>query len=326
MIGYVINLDKDTDRLERFKHQKAKLSVQFERIPAVYGKELSKKEIEKHTTRFCANFCTPAMIGCAASHLKSWETFLKTSHKRAIICEDDVVFADEVDTKLHDALEQVPTDFDLLFAGCLQCDSSEQKASLLSKMLQLMFPGLGNATSTFVGENVYVPRVALGLHCYVLSRKGASKLVSLFAQNINYHVDFQINQSFNSLGVYAIHPAIAHQPLASEVSNTVDAFPRLANTLVRNVDQGGHSGSYIMSVPFGQIGGSVVNMWLITLCLMATSLGLIRNTLLSVTILAALLQLVVLPDAVCKNMNGNWHFPLTMVLCFMFARRCFKCS
>ena len=321
MIGYVINLDKDSDRLANIRTELSKLQITFKRIPAVYGRTLTSAEKKGMTTGFCHNFCTPAMIGCAASHLKSWETFLESDEDSALICEDDVTFTENCQSRLQSAIKQLPRDFDLLFAGCMQCTPHKSKTSLVSKFLQLMTPNLGNTEIRWIGSNVYVPHVALGLHCYLISRAGARKLVSLLKNRINYHVDFQINQSFGRMNVYAMHPPIAYQPLASDVSHTVDAYPIIPNRLVRDMDQGGHSGSYVMSVPMLQVAGMQVNMWLVTFSILALSMSLIKDAKRSLTFLAMLVSIITVPDFFKGTIKGHWHFPVSTVIMYVAGKQ-----
>ena len=75
---YVINLDRDRDRLEHMREQLRGLS--FIRVPAVDGtKDL---ETSEGLTRF--------ELACLSSHRKAWQLFLRTSDRYACFLEDDL--------------------------------------------------------------------------------------------------------------------------------------------------------------------------------------------------------------------------------------------
>ena len=97
MKAYVINLPKDTDRkvyMQKILKEQNINDVFF--INAVYGKNLSLQEkeqlfdIKKFTAKY-AKIPNDAQIGCALSHRKCYEEFLKTHEPYCLILEDDIV-------------------------------------------------------------------------------------------------------------------------------------------------------------------------------------------------------------------------------------------
>ena len=91
---YVINLDRDAERLESVRGNLAALGLSFERIPAVIGKELpdwrSYVDMETYAWRNRQDEPRPGEVGCYLSHLKAMETFLRTDAPWCVILEDDV--------------------------------------------------------------------------------------------------------------------------------------------------------------------------------------------------------------------------------------------
>lgn len=105
---YLINLDGDKNRLMAADGQLKSLSVDYERIPAVYGKDLSNDEKRKAVSYFrwwCAVGVPPrdGEIGCALSHLKAYEMLLKSGESCCCVLEDDVV----LDGRFVDVLSRV---------------------------------------------------------------------------------------------------------------------------------------------------------------------------------------------------------------------------
>ena len=55
---YVINLDRDTERLEKMKQQLDKLNIEFTRFSAVLGAQVKTSH---HLTDLCLKYCTDGM-------------------------------------------------------------------------------------------------------------------------------------------------------------------------------------------------------------------------------------------------------------------------
>ncbi len=75
---YVINLDRDRDRLTHMQRQLG--AVAFIRVPAIDGTKSS--EATKRLTRF--------ELACLASHRVAWRQFLSGSDACACFLEDDI--------------------------------------------------------------------------------------------------------------------------------------------------------------------------------------------------------------------------------------------
>lgn len=75
---YVINLDRDRDRLAHTREQLA--GVPFTRIPAVEGATIAEP----------ANGLTRFEVACLLSHREAWRRFLATSEPCACFIEDDL--------------------------------------------------------------------------------------------------------------------------------------------------------------------------------------------------------------------------------------------
>lgn len=91
---YVINLDRDTERLASVCGNLAALGLAFKRVPAVLGKEILNWEdlvdLPAYAWRNRLDIPRPGEVGCYLSHLKAMETFLRTDAPWCVILEDDV--------------------------------------------------------------------------------------------------------------------------------------------------------------------------------------------------------------------------------------------
>lgn len=91
---YVINLDRDTERLASATRELAAAGLAFTRIPAVLGAELLGRpglvDTEAYRGRNRADSPKGGELGCYLSHLRALEAFLAGGASHAVILEDDV--------------------------------------------------------------------------------------------------------------------------------------------------------------------------------------------------------------------------------------------
>ena len=96
MKTYLVNLDKNKDRMEYMDAQLNRLGIQYERIPAVYGASLTKRERKERFSLF-RSFCamgyklSPGAIGCSLSHCSIYKKMIEENVPYALVLEDDIV-------------------------------------------------------------------------------------------------------------------------------------------------------------------------------------------------------------------------------------------
>jgi glycosyl transferase family 25 len=171
----VVNMEKSKDRWNRISEELSQLNVKHERFPAIEGKKLSTEEINENTTFMARTFfCTHASIGCALSHISIWKNFTDSGEDFICVAEDDATFSD----KFPKVLEDIPeifrqTDFDIF---------------------ELYSDVITDGEVTYVNNyyKIVKPKFGLATCCYVLSRKGATKLYELFEGKVSYTIDFHI--------------------------------------------------------------------------------------------------------------------------------------
>jgi len=251
---YVINLDKDTERLHAFDKQMKKHRISYMRFPAVNGASLGYDE---GLTKFCNDFCTPGMKGCALSHKSIWEDMLKNRYENVLVFEDDVTLLDEFETVFRDGWDQLPKDYDLYYLGCHgTCDNSHVTSKILNRVMQTEPEGYDKNINTVYGS--------LGTHGYIISNKCAKVIVD---SPINTHVDLQFTLWVKEFGLsaYSISPLVAYIEEQTE-SNLSDSYPLLLNT-------GLHPLYLFDSIPldraltesWGHIGGYTINLLIVLL-------------------------------------------------------------
>lgn len=97
MKTYVINLDKDKDRLSFISEHLDSFGLAWERIPAIYGKDYKGNEYnEEEAFKKNGRALSQGELGCALSHKRAYQKFLETSEEYALILEDDVTFTEDI--------------------------------------------------------------------------------------------------------------------------------------------------------------------------------------------------------------------------------------
>lgn len=96
----IINLAKNIKRLELIDQRLNKLSVDYERIEAVYGKEVSSAVKKQNSSRFWW-WCIKGYpmrdgeYGCAMSHLNVYRKMVEENESIACVLEDDAIPREE---------------------------------------------------------------------------------------------------------------------------------------------------------------------------------------------------------------------------------------
>lgn len=111
---YVINMDKDKDKLKHFDKNMKRLNIKYKRIKGVDG----KKEKKNYNTKLrCGE------LGCLLSHINVLKDAIKNNYNNILIFEDDVVFHKnflEEFRKKYNYLMKNENSFDLIYLGCSQ--------------------------------------------------------------------------------------------------------------------------------------------------------------------------------------------------------------
>lgn len=207
-----INLDHRKDRWETVQEEFKPFGIKtITRIPGVYGKTLPRSAFKEYTSPLCNKFCPKSAIGCAIGHRRAWQQIVDRKLKAALVLEDDAYPLPDLNKKLPILWQQVPKDWDIVYLGGFT----------------LNFAWLEDK---FITKNVIIPAFPLATHAYVVSYKGAKKILN-GTTSINYHIDHQLAHLYRnnkSINVYAIKPNLINQKSDSSYSdNQHSTFPML---------------------------------------------------------------------------------------------------
>ena len=179
----VISLDRRPDRWAAFQQRAQAANMKnVQRLSAVDAKTfdaqnypgislLTAHNIKNKTRRAHHEIDRPGAVGCSLSHFKAWEHLQNSSAPAIIVFEDDSMVPLDFNRRLRKALAELPSEWDMVtffntqyaggLSGCTPISTEQPWSSCTSLM---------------------------GAHAYMLSRRGASRLLSR-AFPIEMHVD-----------------------------------------------------------------------------------------------------------------------------------------
>ena len=117
---YVINLDRDIERLSDFQVMMEKNSLTFQRLPAVDGYDLDKKSLQSQglISDRAHDKLRRGEIACALSHKKLWQQQKNQFQPYVMVFEDDVKLPDDFRDKLIGLTRYIDEyAFDVLLLG-----------------------------------------------------------------------------------------------------------------------------------------------------------------------------------------------------------------
>lgn len=213
---FVLNLDRSTERWAeaQVEMKKAGLDDIAVRLPAVDGRELSRADLLKVSTKI-ATFLQPrGVIGCYLSHRKFWQLVVDNQYESAIVFEDDVQlvpnFKEILTNNLIDVVEKNTT-FDVLLLGAIGRVHPQGHDGLGVRVFS-MYIG-GNRPLKQISNTIIQPARPAGTHAYIVSYEGAKKLLSL-CDKATFHVDLDAWRH-RSLTIRMFDPMLAYQTFES---------------------------------------------------------------------------------------------------------------
>jgi glycosyl transferase family 25 len=97
MRALLINLDRSPQRLAWMQAEFDRLGLQFERVTAIDGRDLSGADMERHARpRLDGEIWTPPEVACFLSHRKCWQIVADGDAEYCAIFEDDIHVGPEV--------------------------------------------------------------------------------------------------------------------------------------------------------------------------------------------------------------------------------------
>lgn len=295
MLNYIISLQEPTEKMEYLRS----FGLTPIWVEGVNGKALTPESIHQETTSYCKYTCPVSAIGCALAHVKAWREFLMSGENYGIIFEDDIILEDSFVDGVHNALHHVPDDFDILYLGCFGCDA--ENVSSVYKMSGIFYGK--NERKGRINDFISIPEYAYAAHAYVLSRKGAQKLIYLLEGKIDDHVDLML-QKFASTGQinsYVTTPRLAYQTSAESTTseNAKSKYPLLLTNMLHKyeIDRTMHA-DYQVTTAIWQIGPYIINGITIMFLLLGAIAAVFKIPISHLSICYLLLSV---PDLVQRN-------------------------
>ncbi len=206
MKAYLINLDKDTERLAFFKSNFDRLEIPFERIDAVDGRTFSEEAYQafmqtrpRNYNRDTSKPWLRGQMGCFLSHYKAWKKIAEGRENFCAVFEDDIHVLDDLKHVLQSDT-WIPQNTDII-----RLETSTNRVQLTSK------PVL-----TYKKRNLYrVKSTSWCAGAYIISRVAAQRLVALSekyhepADIMLYH--FEESVIAKDLHILQFNPALCTQ-------------------------------------------------------------------------------------------------------------------
>lgn len=207
-IIYYINLDRSVKRKNNVEKMLKNNDLIGNRISGVDGKKIniddekykkyfkkSKVAYNNYKEDYDSDKVNIGHFGCFLSHMKTYETFLKTNYKYAIIFEDDMEIHD-FKHKLNKNIKNIPKDWDIILMqyNILEDQGNNSKFELNNNILKIN----GNFTGT-AG--------------YIINRNSA-KILLKELEDHSWYIDYKIGDlsKDNKLEIYGIYPPFVCQP------------------------------------------------------------------------------------------------------------------
>jgi GR25 family glycosyltransferase involved in LPS biosynthesis len=255
MDSYIISLNNPINLINKVKE----FNINPILVKGIKGSDLSNEEIKYNVNDDLFSLINPkSSLGCAMSHLKSWKQFLSSNKNSALFLEDDAIFENNFKVNLTNVLKNTPDDFDILYLGCFFCD---KQYNTISTKINDYFGKYKD--EIIINDYVKIPQIFFAAHSYILSKKGADKLVKLFEQNLYYHVDFMILQEFynDNLIVYCSRNRLVYQTSSSNITsseNVSSKHPVLVEYILKPYEVDKHASlNYFKNLSMFRIGDNI---------------------------------------------------------------------
>jgi GR25 family glycosyltransferase involved in LPS biosynthesis len=205
---YVINMDKNKSRLQKFTdfYNKSDLSSKpYIRVSAVDGSTLNTKEyltakayegnqqIQLYGKRTSMDQLTNGMVGCYLSHFKVYDEILKSGKPYGLVFEDDAGFSETI---YKDGIlpipKNYPNDWDMICLGVYLYDKSHKFQEYPKyKHIQRFW----------------------ATHCYLISVSGIEKMKKYGYLPIEKQIDHQMSDlaTRGQLNIYSPKDVLAWQ-------------------------------------------------------------------------------------------------------------------
>jgi len=211
---YVINLDKDTERLRRIDRQLRAQGIEYERFSAIVGSQVAS---DSRLNPLCNQFCTDGMKGCALSHHTIWERAIEHGYTSILIFEDDAIVPDDLNERMRSTMSRLPSQWDLVYIGCRVFCNNEYH-------LPNTILALKGALPETHDDDIKKVKGSLGAHAIIYR---TSFLKEIIDEPITGHIDLDMERWIQEkkIKAYGLYPEMVTVNDATGGSNLSDTFP-----------------------------------------------------------------------------------------------------
>lgn len=152
---YIINMDKDKDRMKELDLEMKQNNLKYIRIPAVDGSKLTENSflVKKYFGKPKIKYSN-GQKGCTLSHIGIWNKIKKNNSKYNIVLEDDVIIPKKLFKKLNIYLKQLPKDWDFLFLGGNRITGKKYKNNLVKPDINVKWGNYGTFAYLLNSRNI----------------------------------------------------------------------------------------------------------------------------------------------------------------------------
>lgn len=202
---WVINLDKDVERMTIIMEQNKYLPVQIQRWKAAYGKEeirddiikdgvmdiLSRSPNNEENEKSKKVLLRAGEIGCWLSHKRLLSYLSKQAYPANyghLICEDDIIIDKQFTTKWNTIKLEIPSNWDIVYFG------------------------IGGVHGDRISKNVVrwkndIEAANWGTHCYLVKNSSITKILDKLIL-MAAPIDVQYYKMLGNLNIYIVDPPL----------------------------------------------------------------------------------------------------------------------
>lgn len=229
MKNFVVNLDRQPEKFERFLKRNEGCGIAFERFPAVDGSKLTDEEVMAMGLVAPGSRFAPGTVGGTASMSKIWK-MVAEQDEPALVFEDDC-------TIRHDTLARLSTllptlgDWDILVLGCNTDSVLDVEWAPGMKAMMGFRPQHPDDVSDAAFQRATTQVAAFRLNCcfgpggYVLSPAGARRVYPYWLPMDNRLVTIE------ALGNRAV-PTMGADMMANSIYRFIKAYACFAPLVV----------------------------------------------------------------------------------------------
>jgi GR25 family glycosyltransferase involved in LPS biosynthesis len=211
---YVINMDKDINRMKILDKKMKKLGLEYKRIPGVDGKKKYSKYKNKTKLR-------PGQLGCLLSHINVIKDAIKNNYNNILVLEDDIVFHKNFHmefVKKYKKLIKREKKFDLIYLGCSQS-----------------MGGNGKWNNTLMEDEYYINYETDGTFGMLINKNIFLKIIEV-NKNMEIPIDTSLSKNILATKKYKCFTLYPHLITSNvdELSNTDNRMRNLREYLTSN--------------------------------------------------------------------------------------------